>query len=73
MKHRPATSRTIASTGYNPDTRVLEITFQHGKTYQYFDVEPETFSELVDAPSMGAYFARYIQKVYEWAPKAGKK
>jgi len=56
-------SRSLKSVGYFNE--VLEIEFQSGEIYRYFDVGPEVFGELLQASSKGKYFHRYIKEVYD--------
>lgn len=65
MHHQPIDSSNITSAGYDPDKRVLEIEFHHGKRYRYTDVEPETWEDFRDAPSAGSYHRRYIAGHYD--------
>jgi hypothetical protein len=60
-------SSLIHAVGYDLRTRVLEIQFQHGDIYRYFDVEPETYEELLEAPSKGTYFNDYIRDAYQFS------
>jgi hypothetical protein len=49
-------SSTIASIGYAPDERVLELEFrQGGKVYQYFEVPFEEYNAFLQADSKGTY------------------
>jgi hypothetical protein len=61
------TSETIASVGYERDTRTLELQFTSGGVYRYFDVPPEVHRELMTAESHGRYFARNIRGRYRYA------
>lgn len=65
MERASFDSSNITSGSYDPDSRTLEITFHHGKTYRYFDVEPETWQDLQEAPSAGSYHRKYIAGHYE--------
>jgi hypothetical protein len=57
-------SSMIASVEYDPSNHVLTIQFRKGRTYQYQDVEPEVYAELVQAPSIGRYFLEHIRGKY---------
>ena len=56
MKRMPVESSSIASFGYDPETRVLEITFQNGRTYRYFDVPSIEYEGFSAASSKRRYF-----------------
>ncbi|MFN3762814.1 MAG: KTSC domain-containing protein, partial [Anaerolineae bacterium] len=52
--------------GYDEDTRTLEIEFHSGGIYQYYDVPPEIYQELLNAPSLGKYFHAKIRNTYRY-------
>ena len=58
----------IHDVGYDLETRTLEIGFNSGTVYQYFDVEPEAFDALMSASSKGRYFLDEIEPFYAYAP-----
>ena len=64
MKDVPDSSN-LAIALYNRDTRELEVTFHHGKTYCYSGVDPETWQEFREAPSTGTYYREYIDGHFE--------
>ena len=56
MKRVAVDSTSIASIGYEPRRRELEVEFrQSGGVYRYFDVPSEKYAELMAAGSKGAY------------------
>jgi KTSC domain len=56
MQRVPVESSSIASIGYAPQRRVLELEFlQSGEVYQYFDVPAEEYAAFLDADSNGTY------------------
>jgi hypothetical protein len=64
MERTVVESNLIHAVGYDVRTAVLEIQFQDGDIYRYYDVEPETYEELLEAPSKGTYFNDYIRDAY---------
>ena len=64
MTRKPVTSMNLASVGYDAQEKTLEIEFKTGGTYQYPDVPPRVHAELINAPSVGAYFHQNIRKQY---------
>jgi len=46
MEHKPITSSNIATVGYDPATRTMEVTFKSGSTYAYENVSPEQVTLL---------------------------
>ncbi len=57
-------SSAIASVGYSPDERVLEVEFRSGRVYQYLDVSAKEHEALMTAGSMGRHFNRRIRDRY---------
>ena len=56
MKRVAVDSTSIASIGYEPRRRELEVEFrQSGGVYRYFDVPSEEYAEFMAAGSKGAY------------------
>ena len=64
MRHVDVQSTLIHSVRYDPLTGTLEIQFQDGNAYRFYEVEPEVYEELLDAPSKGRYFNDYIRDAY---------
>ena len=56
MKRQPVSSSNLRSVGYDPETKTLEVEFQNGSVYQYFNVPNNVYRELMAAPSHGRYF-----------------
>ena len=57
----PLTSSVLRSAGYDPALRVLELEFDSGTVYRYFDVPDDLFCALMAAASHGEYFASHIR------------
>lgn len=55
-------SSNINSIGYDSKNEILEIEFNHGAVYQYFDVPENVYEALMNADSHGRYFDRNIKK-----------
>ncbi|MGN6568183.1 MAG: KTSC domain-containing protein [Flavipsychrobacter sp.] len=66
MKRLHIDSTTINSLAYNPDDRLLEIEFQGGKVYHYYDVPESIYYSLLKAESAGRYFNENIRDVYKY-------
>lgn len=66
MKREPVESSNLASVGYDAAKQILEIEFNHGGIYQYFNVPEEEYEELMSANSHGSYFVHNIKDVYEY-------
>jgi hypothetical protein len=67
MEMIPVSSSNIAGVGYDEDSQTLQIEFNNGTSYQYFDVPEQVFTELRDAGSVGAYLASNIKGVYRFS------
>lgn len=66
MKREIVSSSNLASIGYDSENEILEIEFNHGGVYQYFNVPEEVYEELISADSHGRYFAANIRNDYEY-------
>jgi hypothetical protein len=67
MKRQSVESSNLASIGYDAENEILEVEFNHGGIYQYFDVPEKVYDELMNADSHGQYFDRNIKKAgYEF-------
>lgn len=66
MKRETVSSSNLASIGYDTENEILEIEFNHGGVYQYFNVPEEVYEELMSADSHGRYFSANIRNDYEY-------
>ncbi|WP_136687483.1 KTSC domain-containing protein [Halorhabdus amylolytica] len=64
MNRVPVSSSNLSSVGYDETNQVLEIEFNGGRVYQYFDVPKRIHQELMNANSHGKYFHRNIKDNY---------
>lgn len=64
MRRRPFTSSVLASGGYDPATRILELEFVSGELYRYWIVPERVWRGLVAAESAGRFFAEEIRDRY---------
>lgn len=62
MNRIPVSSSNLASVGYDSENKILEIEFNSGSIYQYFNVPASIYSGLMSAASHGQYFDAYIKK-----------
>lgn len=62
MNRTPVESSNLASVGYDESSQTLEIEFNHGGIYQYFNVPILVYQGLMAAGSHGQYFDRKIKK-----------
>lgn len=66
MKRKTVESSNLASIGYDSENEILEVEFNHGGIYQYFDVPHDVYEELMNTESHGKYFSANIRNDYEY-------
>lgn len=66
MNRTNVSSSNIASIGYDPSQRILEIEFNDGSIYQYDNVPQGEYDGLMNASSHGQYFHQHIKDVYSY-------
>jgi len=66
MQRQAVESTTMRAIGYDRTEQVLEVEFQSGAVYQYLDVPPAIYKELLEAESKGQYFNSEIRDAYEF-------
>lgn len=66
MNRVPVSSSNLSSVGYEEPAQVLEIEFNGGAVYQYFNVPQRIHQELMNASSHGKYFHRHIKDNYSY-------
>ena len=60
-------SSTLRTIGYDTDRELLQLEFHNHTMYQYFHVPAEIHEGLLQAPSKGAYFNRFIRKKFAYS------
>jgi hypothetical protein len=64
MLRKPVESSSIATIGYDPETKILEIEFKKsGERYRYFEVPADAYDAFMSAPSKGTYLNQQFKKV----------
>lgn len=67
MKMIPvANSTNVEEYGYIPETNTLRMTFKGGRTYDYHEVTPETYKNLVTSSSVGQFFHYHIKDKFSF-------
>jgi hypothetical protein len=66
MNRTLVSSSNLASVGYDQERHVLEIEFNDGSIYQYFDVPEAEHRSLMSASSHGKYFHAHIRDSYRY-------
>ncbi len=64
MFRQPVSSTNLASVGYDPILRTLEVEFRNGHIYQYESVPPSVVRDLLRAPSIGRFLNQNIKRRY---------
>jgi hypothetical protein len=67
MDRRSVTSTNVMSIGYDPTTETLEVEFQNGGIYQYYNVSQNIYDELMNAPSKGQFIAYQIRNLFPYS------
>ena len=62
MTREYVSSSNIASIGYDAMSEILEVEFNNGAVYQYYNVPERLYNGLMEADSKGRYFDAYIKK-----------
>lgn len=62
MERKYVVSSNIASIGYDAEQMILEVEFNYGSIYQYFDVPESVYEGLMTADSYGKYLDAYVKK-----------
>ena len=64
MEREDVTSSNIVSVGYDVDEQTLEVEFNGGSVYQYFEVPYDAYQALKHAESIGRHLGRHIKGVF---------
>ncbi len=67
MKRKDVESSMLASVGYDEKTETLEVEFNNGGVYEYYEVEKEVYEKLLNAESLGSYFYHNIRDDYDYS------
>jgi hypothetical protein len=66
MERVAVRSTEIAIVGYEASTKLLEVAFRNGSVYHYDQVPPEVYRQMIDAPSVGIFFAEHVKTTYAY-------
>lgn len=64
MERIAVNSSNLASVGYDEESQTLEVEFNHGGIYQYYNVPENIYTNLMEAGSVGSFFSHNIRNVY---------
>lgn len=67
MNRQPVSSSNVMSIGYDEATMTLEVEFQNGTVYQYYDVPEVIYQQLLLAPSAGRFLNENVKGVFRYS------
>lgn len=59
-------STTLVAMAYDVDQQMLQLEFRDRSVYRYFGVPANLYQDLLDAPSKGKYFNRFIRERFAY-------
>lgn len=60
----PVVSTVFRTIGYDSEMRLLDVEFQKGSVFRYFDVPAHVYSELLRSEVKGQFYQKHIAGVY---------
>lgn len=67
MERQSVSSSNLSAVGYDAGSETLEIEFNNGRIYQYYNVPEFIYENLMSAPSLGVYFNAEIKNAYSFS------
>lgn len=67
MQRQRVGSSNLAEVGYNATSQTLEVMFQDGSIYQYYNVPQPIYDALMAAPSKGKFLYSQIKDRFPYA------
>lgn len=67
MQRDYVASSNVVSVGYDPTSETLEVEFQSGSIYQYYNVGRTTYEAFMAAPSKGQFLAYQIKNRFPYS------
>ena len=61
MERQPVKSSNVKAVGYDEVKKVLEVEFKSGGIYQYAGVQPEMYTDLLAAESIGRFVSQVVR------------
>ena len=62
MELLPVNSSTLSKVGYDPSSGTMIIVFNTGSTYEFQQMPKDIYDNLLNSPSLGAFFNQNIRK-----------
>jgi len=66
MELRNVNSSNLAQVGFDNTTNTLRVAFTTGAVYDFFNVDEQLYRHLLQAPSKGRFFHRYIKDRFNY-------
>lgn len=66
-------STAVRRVDYTAETGTLDIWYQGGHRYSYFDVPPELYETLLAADSVGAFVNEQVKPHYRYEQEARRR
>jgi len=60
-------STNVKQIRYSEESRIMQVTFTSGSTYQYFDVPPRTWEAALLASSIGGFISTNIKGKFKYS------
>lgn len=60
-------STNVTAIGYDEQSQILEVEFNSGSIYQYYNVPQHLFDALIQAPSKGQFINAYIKNAHSFS------
>ncbi len=67
MERYAVASSNNTSVGYDATTETLEVEFLNGSIYQYYNVPPQMYEQLMQEGSKGRFLNTYIKNAYPYS------
>jgi hypothetical protein len=64
MQKHAVDSSVLQSVSYDAGSKILELEFREGGTWNYFDFSPSVFKKFIHSESLGSFFVRKIKGKY---------
>lgn len=64
MQRQRVESSVLKSVAYDPGIKILELEFNEGGTWDYFDFPPSVYKKFINAESLGRFFVLKIKGKY---------
>jgi hypothetical protein len=61
MERHLVKSSNVESVGYDSEEKMLEVKFKSGGVYQYKGVQPEMYTDLLAAESVGRFVSQVVR------------